>query len=72
MVVVRSRQAHDNGAVVHLNEFRDALRFALDWQDRHPSDRLCVFSEGLIPIAALDYGEDGELQSGSSASGTLS
>lgn len=73
MVVVRSRQHPDTGAVVHLGEFRDALRFALDWQERHPSDRLCVLSGGLDPLVVLDHAEEeSEAQPGSNASGTLS
>jgi len=71
VVVVRSRRRHDDGVVIHLDSFRDAVRFAQDWQRRHPADRVSILSAGLEPLAALDAPQP-EAQPGSSAPGTLS
>ncbi len=71
VVVVRSRRRLDDGVVIHLDNFRDAVRFAHDWQRRHPGDRVSILSAGLDPLAALDAPQP-DAQPGSNASGTLS
>jgi hypothetical protein len=72
VVVIRSRQRPDDGAVIHLDAYAQALRFARDWQRRHPIDRVTIFTEQLESLIAIDSDQPGLAQSGSAASGTLS
>jgi hypothetical protein len=72
VVVVRSRGRLDDGVVVHVDGYAEALRFAHDWRRRHPRDRVSILSADLDPLAALDAAQRGNAQPGSSASGTLS
>ncbi len=72
MVVIRSGRWPDEGAVIKLGGYRQAWRFASDWQTRHPYDRLSIFSPQLKPLVALDADHRPSAHSGSRASGTLS
>jgi hypothetical protein len=71
VVVVRSRRRLDDGVVLHLKTFREAVRFAHDWRQRHPADRVSILNARLEPLAALDDAQP-DAQPGSNASGTLS
>lgn len=71
VVVVRSRRRLDDGVVIHLKTYREAVRFAHDWRRRHPADRVSILNARLEPLAALDDAQP-DAQPGSSAPGTLS
>lgn len=72
MVVIRSGRRADDGAVVRMDGYAEALRFASAWQRRHLADRLSIFSPALEPLAALAAAQSGSAQPGNRASGTLS
>jgi hypothetical protein len=72
VIVVRSGHRLDDGVVVHVEGYAEAMRFASDWRGRHPDDRVSILTAALEPLAVLDGGHSDRAQSGRDAFGTLS
>lgn|GEM_PF-3157141 len=72
LVIIRSGRAPDEGAVLRIEEYGEALAFACRWWLRHPRDRVTLFTTALAPLAEFHAVHPGSAQSGRDASGTLS
>ena len=72
LVIIRSGRAPDEGAVLHVEEYDEALALACRWWLHHPHDRVTVFTAALAPLAEFQAAYPGSAQPGKDASGTLS